>query len=582
MKIDLQRIPRNVIYLLLLVCLTLPFFLHWKFPVYVSHATRSLYETIEKVHKEKPTVPVVIFSCWDPSSRGENRPQLLALTRHLLTLRQPFVVFCPTLNPIAPRASEEVLNVELARAGREWAASTNTPFSCVYGVDYANLGFKGVSGPNIAPILQNLEGDFLGCVAQDLYGTPVKKLPILNGFTSLADASLILVVSGDIEAEHVIGVFSPRHPEIPVGAAGWSLICTRLYPYFDTGQLVGILDGMNGAGEYIELLEENYPSLTEDPEKEGKGDNRVNALTLARVLIISLIALGNLGMFLEKRKKAHSEIPSKPRQTETVGEKHYLNVTALCFTGIFLAALIVEYFLRRRAGLWSLSILGEWVAVFCTIGMISFIFGDNKLFRTLEHVIIGSSAAYLLFEVIDKQILPSFVSRVADGFAALLGRGTAEGSAWQLLLLLGVIPALFWFTPYFKPLKWTNKIVMGLLMGVGVGIAFGQNVNLAVPQIAGSIKPLLNFKNGPIFTWRQLESLIYLVSMILVMLYFIFCLKQKSTVAKGTLKAGRVIMMVAFGAVFGNTIATRMSWLIDRVDAVAVWVKSLMIFGGGL
>ncbi|MBQ7555757.1 hypothetical protein IJS98_04805 [bacterium] len=584
MRFDLQRIPRSVIYLVLLICLAVPFFVKWSLPVYVSNATRCLYRTVEKVHAEKPNVPVVLLSSWDPSSRGENRPQMVALVRHLLILKQPFVVFCPALNPMAPRASEEVINSELERGH----------YSLKYGVDYANLGFKGISGPNIGPILQNLEGDFLGCVAQDLYGTSAYELPILKGFKSLANASMIITISGDVESEHVIGIFSPRHPEIPVGAAGWSLICTRLYPYFDTRQLVGILDGMNGASEYLTLLKENYPELAgadsgEEENESGGSSTRVNALTLARVLIILLIALGNIGMLLERRRERLGLPVKKTAPSVTVGEKRYLNIGALIFTILFIIALLGEFTLRSKAGTWSVAVFGEWVAVFCTIGMLSFIFGDNKLYRTLEHVIIGSSAAYMLFEVIDKQILPSFVYKVADGFAAMVGR-PAQGSAWQLLLLLGLIPSALWFTVYIKKLAWTNKLVLGLLMGVAVGIAFGQNVNLAIPQIAGAVKPLLTF--GPVnvphislmenvsITWKNVFNLVYLVTMVLVMIYFVFCLKMKTTVAKGAVRSGRIVMMIAFGAVFGNTIATRMSWLIDRIDAVALWIRNLMILGG--
>ena len=132
--------------------------------------------------------------------------------------------------------------------------------------------------------------------------------------------------------------------------------------------------------------------------------------------------------------------------------------------------------------------------------------------------------------------------------------------------------------------------ILGLLMGVAVGIAYGQNVNLAIPQIAGAVKPLLTF--GPVnvphislfenvsITWKNVFNLVYLVTMILVMIYFVFCLKLKTTVAKGAVRSGRIVMMIAFGAVFGNTIATRMSWLIDRIDAIAVWIRNLMILGG--
>lgn len=599
MKFDLQRIPRYVIYLVLLACLAVPYFVQWTLPVYVSKATRELYGAVERVHAASPARPVVLLSCWDPSSRGENRPQLLALVRHLLVLRQPFVIFCPTMNPMAPRASEEVLECELKRAKLEWEAGTNVPFVCTYGVDYANLGFKGISGPNIGPILQNLEGDFQGCVVRDLYGTPVGELPMVRDFKSLADASMIITVSGDIEAEHVIGIFSPRHPEIPVGAAGWSLICTRLYPYFDTRQLVGILDGMNGASEYLTLLEEHYPSRLPAAEGTEVGSSkRVNALTLARVLIIGLIVLGNIGMVLERRRRrlGLSEPAAAVAAPVSEGESRVLNIGAAVFTVLFVAAMIAEYVVRSRAGMWSVGVAGQWVAVFCTIGTLSFIFGDNKLYRILESVIIGSSAAYTLYELIDKQIIPSFAHKVAEGFAALAGGGSLfSGQGWQVLLLLGVIPSLLWFTVYVKSLAWTNKLVLGLLMGVGVGIAFGQNVNLAVPQIAGAIKPLLTFESGGrhvqdfiwrlgdsvCLTWDNVFNLVYLVTLVLVMWYFVFCLAYKTAVAKGAVKAGRIVMMIAFGAVFGNTIATRMSWLIDRIDAVAAWAGSLMILGGG-
>jgi hypothetical protein len=31
-------------------------------------------------------------------------------------------------------------------------------------------------------------------------------------------------------------------------------------------------------------------------------------------------------------------------------------------------------------------------------------------------------------------------------------------------------------------------------------------------------------------------------------------------------------MMIAFGALFGNTVATRMTWLIDRLETLAQWI----------
>jgi hypothetical protein len=457
---------------------------------------------------------------------------------------------------------EEVL-MEVMAEEKEHSRTNGIVFDFTYGSDYANLGFKGIAGPTIAPILQGLESDLPGLIIKDFYGTPVKELPIMADVDSLADYSMIVTIGAGTEGEDVIGVFSPLYPDIPVAVGAWSLVCTKLYPYFDSGQFVGLMDGINGASEYMTI---------HDPL--AGSSRRINSLTLGRSMIILLIIVGNIGMLLERSRRKKG-LPVPTPVPPVPGEKHWLNVTMGIFCIGFVVLLIAELIWSMSHGAdWTWKRAGMWSAAFCTIGMMSFAFGDNKLYRILEHVIIGSAAAYGLYEVIDKQFIPNFVVKVVGGFQSIGAVSPViNGGAWNLLWLLVLIPSALWFTIYFKQIAWTNKIVVGILMGVTVGISFEKFTNLGIPQILESFKPVIQYTPEGI-TFNMI-NLIYITTMVLVLLYFVFCFKRKSATSRGITRLGRVLMMIAFGALFGNTVATRMTWLIDRLETLAAWILSM-------
>lgn len=107
-------------------------------------------------------------------------------------------------------------------------------------------------------------------------------------------------------------------------------------------------------------------------------------------------------------------------------------------------------------------------------------------------------------------------------------------------------------------------------MGVTVGISFEKFTNLGIPQILGSFKPIVQYSTEGITF--NIINLIYVATMVLVLLYFVFCFKRTNAAARGVTRLGRVLMMIAFGALFGNTVATRMTWLIDRLETLAQWL----------
>ncbi len=552
-RFDLQRIPREWVYIVLVIAVSIPFFVTWRLPVFVSGATRGIYDATEKTHRAAPDKPVFIFSGWGPGTQGENKPQLHAFVRHMIRLRQPFVVFAAILDPLPPKMSEIVISEEL-ELEKNRCASNGVPFNFEYGTHYANLGFKGIASPTVAPIIQGLESDLPGLIVNDLYGTPLPEIPIMSNITSLADFCMIASIGAGAEGEDIAGVFSPLHPDIPLAVATMALVCTKMYPYYDSGQFCGLMDGYTGASEYMTLLDPTAGS-----------SRRTNALTMARLFIVLLIVIGNVGMLFERARKKRG-LAIAPGPPETVDEKKWLNLAAAVFCIVFVVGLLAEltWSVSRGQG-WSWHRLGAWVAAFCTIGILSFALGDNKLYRVLEHIIIGSASAYSLFFIIQTVLKPNLYDKLA------------AGNWWWLLVL---IPSSLWFAVYFKRLVWMNKIVVGLLMGMTVGISFQKFINLNIPQVLESFKPLVTHTSeGVVVTVANWTNFAYVATMIFVLLYFVFCFRWKGAAARGVSKIGRMLMMVAFGALFGNTVATRMSWLIDRLDALAGWIKDMPLWG---
>ncbi len=61
------------------------------------------------------------------------------------------------------------------------------------------------------------------------------------------------------------------------------------------------------------------------------------------------------------------------------------------------------------------------------------------------------------------------------------------------------------------------------------------------------------------------DNWVSVITVVCVMTYFFFSFRQKNRVVTGMASTGRWILMVGFGAFFGNTVMTRMSFLLDRL-----------------
>jgi len=150
---------------------------------------------------------------------------------------------------------------------------------------------------------------------------------------------------------------------------------------------------------------------------------------------------------------------------------------------------------------------------------------------------------------------------------------TFKEGAWygMFALLMG---ALF-YTVYSRRYTWMARLVMGVFIGLGAGLGVVGFVTELMPQLKASFK-----------TPNTANNVIFLVTMLAVMSYFFFFREHGRGLAYSS-RLGRWLLMVAFGAIFGNTVMARMSLFIDRasfllldwtpqVKAAGIWLWRLL------
>lgn len=267
----LQEIDRRFLYALLLLAVTFPFFIPGRLPVVVSHPTEALYDQIEGL----PANSFVLFGVdWSAGTRGENGAQTEALMRHLMKRKLRFALLA-----FDPQAKELCQDIAL-RLQKEYGVQE--------GVNWVNWGYKVDQVNFLKAMVQNIQS----VVPTDIHNTPLDQLAVMQGVRSAKDIALLLDVNPTAGYQNYIQFVQGPY-KIPFGLAPTAVMAPEAFNYLDSGQLVGMLTGLQGAIEYEQKL-----------GVVGRATIDGNSLSAAHLLIIFLILMGNVAMVLERRQRA--------------------------------------------------------------------------------------------------------------------------------------------------------------------------------------------------------------------------------------------------------------------------------------
>jgi hypothetical protein len=235
----------------------------------VTAPVRGLYRVIEEIDSGSY---VWLAADYDPGSLPELLPMNIALVEHLFS--KDIKIISGSLWPPGPPLAQRVFDDLAGQYGK------------TYGVDYVNLGFKEGREAVMISVAEDMRATF----PQDYAGTPWDSIPMLSGVRNLRDVELIVCVSAGYPGiKEWIQQIKTRY-DIAIGGGVTAVSGPEMYPYIQSGQLVGLLAGMKGAAEYEQLV-----------ERPGLGTAGMVAQSSVHVMVVVFIIFANVVFFMEKR-----------------------------------------------------------------------------------------------------------------------------------------------------------------------------------------------------------------------------------------------------------------------------------------
>lgn len=203
-----------------------------------------------------------------------------------------------------------------------------------------------------------------------------------------------------------------------------------------------------------------------------------------------------------------------------------------------------------------MDVVGIWLGAFLTLGIISFLYGDNPWYKLCEAIFVGASAGYWFITLFWDNIYGKFYLGVADDKMLIVG------AVLGFMMLLRLIPKIGWIS------RWPLAFVVGAIAGFYLMNYFSSNV---MRQVESTIMPLFSAGYGDaIFSasiGTVINNIIIAGGVFTGLVYFFFSKEHKGAFG-ATAKVGIWVIMLTFGASFGYTVMSRMSLLIGRMDFI--------------
>lgn len=230
------------------------------------------------------------------------------------------------------------------------------------------------------------------------------------------------------------------------------------------------------------------------------------------------------------------------------------------------------------------------VGAVVTIGLYSVLWRENKVYRLFEHIFVGLAVGWSIVALWSENLQKNWWDRMMGTAPSGDSPGTLGLWLFAALIPLG----LMGYFVFSRKHNWVSRIPIGILIGIGSG----QTIQLWWDQygrlIQGSFRPIFPSTwesltvpsrigvppeeaariAAQTYPTQALNNLIFILTLLIVMSYFLFSFELKSKFFQATNRTGRWLMMVAFGAIFGSTVMARFALVIDRLSYVFIeWLQ---------
>jgi len=282
-------LDRRWIYLLVFLALAWPIVQRYSLPPAKMNSAGRMFDVMDTL-KFGPGDIAFIAMDYGPNTIAENKPQSEVTIEHLMRRRIPFALYSqyvqadPFLKSVPEGIAEKLMKEDPTQS---WA----------YGKDWVNFGYRPggtlfiQSIPKAENILEHLK--------EDAFGTALKDIPCLKDFKSFKNVKLLGQFTGLTGTFEAFVQFFQTEDYRPTFVHGCtSITVPEAYIYLDSGQIVGLLEGIAGAAWYSKLLSDRFV-------KRAPDDALIinTSLGIAHLVLIGLIFLGNVVGLVKARER---------------------------------------------------------------------------------------------------------------------------------------------------------------------------------------------------------------------------------------------------------------------------------------
>ncbi len=202
-----------------------------------------------------------------------------------------------------------------------------------------------------------------------------------------------------------------------------------------------------------------------------------------------------------------------------------------------------------------LDIAGLAIGALLTLMILSYLLGDNPLYRLAMHIFVGALVGYSLGVVIQNVIIDQVWKHLSSNPVTVIP------------LMLGVL-LLFKFFPKYA---FIGNFPVAYLIGVGTAVALGG-------ALLGSLGPQIlatgqAFSSSSSLRLGLLDSFLILVGTICTLMSFTFTAQKQhglagiwSRIVKAIGTVGRVFLTFAFAVAFAGALTASLSIFIGRIQ----------------
>ena len=177
--------------------------------------------------------------------------------------------------------------------------------------------------------------------------------------------------------------------------------------------------------------------------------------------------------------------------------------------------------------------IGIWMGAIATVMVLSYLWGDNALFKLSEHIFVGLGA----------------------GHSITMAYGNIRDAAWKpivnqgkLLLIIPTVLGLLLYARFSKRYGYLSRWGVALMVGIGTGVLLR---GLPSAQVLAQLRATM-------LSLTTLDNIIIVGGTLGGITYFLFTIKGNPAI-RALNAFGIYAMMVCFGVAFGGAVFQRTS-----------------------